>query len=140
LLRSQPPIIAHAVGVTVTVHIRRHRHRQHGRGRGQGLQQHSQLGPDQPSIKPSRAPERAVAAVAARMMVEMADNQFVSVENSKHGILTDMNEVVYNFIVTGYRIFIEGIEFGAYYTQDPDTYADWDAGMQRLNEELRDGK
>ena len=70
----------------------------------------------------------------------MEDNQFISVENSKHGIVTDMHEVVYNFIVTGYRIFIEGIEFGAYYTQDPDTYADWDAGMQRLNEELRDGK
>jgi len=83
-----------------------------------------------------------VAAVAARMMVEMADNQFVSVENSKHGILTDMNEVVYNFIVSEYRIFIEGIEFGAYYTQDPEIYAAMglDEGLQRLNEELRDGK
>ena len=70
----------------------------------------------------------------------MEDGQFVTVGSSKHGIETEMHEVVYNFIVSEYRIFIKGIEFGAYYTQNPEVYADWAGGMERLNEELRDGK
>ena len=68
----------------------------------------------------------------------MEDGQFVTVGNSKHGVETENYEVVYNLIVSKYRIFIEGIEFGAYYTQDPETYADWEGGMARLNAELKD--
>ena len=67
----------------------------------------------------------------------LEDGQFVSVEDSKHGKLTDKKEVVYTFITSDYRIFIKGIEFGAYYTQDPSAYADWEGGMEKLNAELK---
>lgn len=67
----------------------------------------------------------------------LEDGQFVSVEDSKHGKLTDKKEVVYTFITSDYRIFIKGIEFGAYYTQDPSAYADWEGGMKKLNAELK---
>ena len=67
----------------------------------------------------------------------LEDGQFVSVEDSKHGKLTDKKEVVYTFITSDYRIFIKGIEFGAYYTQDPSAYADWKGGIEKLNAELK---
>ena len=52
----------------------------------------------------------------------MEDNQFTEVENSKHGVLTDIIEPVYNFITSKHRIFIKGVEFGGFYSQDPDYY------------------
>ena len=52
----------------------------------------------------------------------MEDNQFTEVENSKHGVLTDIIEPVYNFITSKHRIFIKGVEFGGFYSQDPNNY------------------
>jgi len=39
---------------------------------------------------------------------------WTEVENSKHGVLTDMIEPVYTLITSDNRIFIKGIEFGDY--------------------------
>ena len=52
----------------------------------------------------------------------MEDGQFTEVENSKHAVLTDMIEPVYNFMTSKHRIFIKGVEFGGFYSQDPDYY------------------
>ena len=52
----------------------------------------------------------------------MEDGQFTEVENSKHGVLTDMIEPVYNFMTSKHRIFIKGVEFGGFYSQDPYYY------------------
>ena len=52
----------------------------------------------------------------------MEDGQFTEIENSKHGVLTDMIEPVYNFITSKHRIFIKGVEFGGFYSQDPNNY------------------
>jgi len=43
------------------------------------------------------------------------NGQLVRVANSRYGILTSKVEIVYNLMTSGYRIFIKGIEFGAYY-------------------------
>ena len=43
------------------------------------------------------------------------DGQLVRVANSRYGILTSKVETVYNLMTSKYRIFIKGIEFGAYY-------------------------
>jgi len=45
----------------------------------------------------------------------MEDGQFTSVETSRHGIPTDMIEPVNTMLTTEGRIFIKGVEFGAYY-------------------------
>ena len=52
----------------------------------------------------------------------LEDGQFTEVENSKHGVLTDMIEPVYNFMTSKHRIFIKGVEFGGFYSQNPDHY------------------
>tara|TARA_R110000772_G_scaffold245316_1_gene358739 strand:+ start:1040 stop:2095 length:1056 start_codon:yes stop_codon:yes gene_type:complete len=52
----------------------------------------------------------------------LEDGQFTEVENSKHGVLTDMIEPVYNFMTSKHRIFIKGVEFGGFYSQNPDYY------------------
>ena len=66
------------------------------------------------------------------------DNQFVAVEDSKHGIITDTIEPVYTFKTSYNRIWIKGIEFGDFETGSDD---DWDphfeAVRQKLNEKLK---
>ena len=68
------------------------------------------------------------------------DNQFVAVENSKHGVLTDRLETVYCFKTSDNRIWIKDIEFGDFETgSDDDWEPHFEAVRQKLNEELRNG-
>jgi len=68
----------------------------------------------------------------------LEDNQFIAVEDSKHGIITDTIEPVYTFKTSDHRIWIKGIEFGDFETGSDD---DWDphfeAVRQKLNEKLK---
>ena len=67
----------------------------------------------------------------------MEDNQFTEVENSKHGVLTDIIEPVYNFITSKHRIFIKGVEFGGFYSQDPNNYEPYfKQEKDKINKEL----
>jgi hypothetical protein len=69
----------------------------------------------------------------------MEDNQFTEVENSKHGVLTDIIEPVYNFITSKHRIFIKGVEFGGFYSQDPDYYEPYFKQEKiKINKELNE--
>ena len=71
----------------------------------------------------------------------LEDGQFTEVENSKHGVLTDMIEPVYNFMTSKHRIFIKGVEFGGFYSQNPDHYEPYFKQEKiKINTELRDGK
>jgi len=71
----------------------------------------------------------------------MEDGQFTEVENSKHAVLTDMIEPVYNFMTSKHRIFIKGVEFGGFYSQNPDYYEPYFKQEKiKINKELRDGK
>ena len=68
------------------------------------------------------------------------DNQFIEVENSKHGILTDLLETVYCFKTSENRIWINGIEFGDFETgSDKDWEPHFEAVKEKLNKELRNG-
>jgi hypothetical protein len=69
------------------------------------------------------------------------DGQFVSVQNSKHGKRTDKKEVVWNLMTSKYRIFIKGIEFGAYYgNAGEDALSTLNHGLewQKLNKKLKE--
>tara|TARA_R110002012_G_scaffold321355_1_gene548815 strand:+ start:21 stop:1820 length:1800 start_codon:yes stop_codon:yes gene_type:complete len=67
----------------------------------------------------------------------MEDGQFTEIENSKHGVLTDMIEPVYNFITSKHRIFIKGVEFGGFYSQDPNNYEPYfKQEKDKINKEL----
>jgi hypothetical protein len=65
------------------------------------------------------------------------DNQFVAVENSKHGVLTDRLETVYCFKTSDNRIWIKGIEFGDFETgSDEDWEPHFEMVRQKLNKQL----
>jgi len=65
------------------------------------------------------------------------DNQFVAVEDSKHGVLTDRIEPVYTLKTSKNRIWIYGIEFGDFETgSDEDWEPHFEAVRQKLNKEL----
>jgi len=69
----------------------------------------------------------------------MEDGQFTEVENSKHAVLTDMIEPVYNFMTSKHRIFIKGVEFGGFYSQDPDYYEPYFKQEKiKINKELNE--
>ena len=61
------------------------------------------------------------------------DNQFIEVENSKHGILTDKIETVYCFKTSENRIWVNGIEFGDY---ESGSYEDWEPHFEQVKEKL----
>ena len=66
------------------------------------------------------------------------DNQFIAVEDSKHGVLTDRIEPVYTFKTSNNRIWINNIEFGDFETgSDDDWEPHFEAVRQKLNKELR---
>ena len=65
------------------------------------------------------------------------DNQFVAVEDSKHGVLTDRIEPVYTLKTSKNRIWIYGIEFGDFETgSDADWEPHFEAVRQKLNKQL----
>ena len=67
------------------------------------------------------------------------DGQFIEVENSKHGVLTDRLETVYCFKTSDNRIWIKGIEFGDFETgSDSDWEPHFEMVKQKLNKELRE--
>jgi len=69
------------------------------------------------------------------------DNQFVAVEDSKHGVLTDRIEPVYTFKTSDNRIWINDIEFGDFETgNDEDWEPHFEAVRQKLNRELEDAR
>jgi hypothetical protein len=61
------------------------------------------------------------------------DNQFIEVENSKHGILTDKIETVYCFKTSENRIWVNGVEFGDY---ESGSYEDWEPHFEQVKEKL----
>ena len=69
------------------------------------------------------------------------DNEFVAVEDSKHGVLTDKVEPVYTLKTSDHRMWINDIEFGDFETGSDE---DWEPYVEmvrkKLNKELRDGK
>ena len=68
----------------------------------------------------------------------MEDGQFTEIENSKHGVLTDMREPVYCLMTSKYRIFIKDIEFGDFYSIDSIHYEKYfKLEKQKINKELR---
>ena len=69
------------------------------------------------------------------------DNEFVAVEDSKHGILTDKVEPVYTLKTSDHRMWINNIEFGDFETgSDNDWEPHFEMVRKKLNKELRDGK
>ena len=69
------------------------------------------------------------------------DNEFVAVEDSKHGVLTDKVEPVYTLKTSDHRMWINDIEFGDFETgSDNDWEPHFEMVRQKLNKELRDGK
>jgi hypothetical protein len=68
------------------------------------------------------------------------DNEFVAVEDSKHGVLTDKVEPVYTLKTSEHRMWINDIEFGDFETgSDDDWEPHFEAVRKKLNEELRSG-
>jgi len=68
----------------------------------------------------------------------LEDNQFIAVEDSKHGIITDTIEPVYTFKTSDHRIWIKGIEFGDFETgSDDDWEPHFEAVRQKLNDKLK---
>ena len=66
------------------------------------------------------------------------DNQFIEVEDSKHGILTDKVEPVYTFKTSDNRIWINNIEFGDFETGSDEDWAPYfEKVKQDLNKKLR---
>ena len=61
------------------------------------------------------------------------DNQFIEVENSKHGILTDKIETVYCFKTSERRIWVNDIEFGDY---ESGSQEDWEPHFEQVKEKL----
>ena len=71
----------------------------------------------------------------------MEDDEMVTIENSKHGVLTDIIEPVYVFETSGRRMWINNIEFGDYMTgSDKQWEPHVEAMRQTINREIRDGK
>ena len=69
------------------------------------------------------------------------DNEFVAVEDSKHGVLTDKVEPVYTLKTSDHRMWINDIEFGDFETgSDNDWEPHFEMVRQKLNKDLRDGK
>ncbi len=69
------------------------------------------------------------------------DNEFVAVEDSKHGVLTDKVEPVYTLKTSDHRMWINNIEFGDFETgSDNDWEPHFEMVRKKLNKELRDGK
>ena len=69
------------------------------------------------------------------------DNEFVAVEDSKHGVLTDKVEPVYTLKTSDHRMWINDIEFGDFETgSDNDWEPHFEMVRKKLNKELRDGK
>ena len=67
------------------------------------------------------------------------DDQFIEVDNSKHGVLTDRFETVYCFKTSDNRIWIKDIEFGDFETgSDADWEPHFEMVKQKLNKELRE--
>lgn len=65
------------------------------------------------------------------------DNQFIEVQDSKHGVLTDRVEPVYTFKTSENRIWIHGIEFGDFETGSDEDWAPYfEEVKQKLNKEL----
>ena len=65
------------------------------------------------------------------------DNQFIEVQDSKHGVLTDRVEPVYTFKTSENRIWIHGIEFGDFETGSDEDWAPYfEQVKQKLNKEL----
>ena len=66
------------------------------------------------------------------------DNQFIEVEDSKYGVLTDRVEPVYTFKTSNNRIWIDNIEFGDFETGSDDDWAPYfEKVKQDLNKKLR---
>jgi hypothetical protein len=66
------------------------------------------------------------------------NNQFIEVEDSKHGILTDKVEPVYTFKTSDNRIWINNIEFGDFETGSDEDWAPYfEKVKQDLNKKLR---
>jgi hypothetical protein len=69
------------------------------------------------------------------------DGNFVAVEDSKHGVLTDRIEPVYTLKTSDNRIWINDIEFGDFETgNDEDWEPHFEAVRQKLNRELEDAR
>jgi len=65
------------------------------------------------------------------------DNQFVAVEDSKHGVLTDKIEPVYTLRTSKNRIWINDIEFGDFETGSDEDWEPYvEAIRQKLNKQL----
>ena len=66
------------------------------------------------------------------------DNQFIEVEDSKYGVLTDRVEPVYTFKTSNNRIWIDDIEFGDFETGSDEDWAPYfEKVKQDLNKKLR---
>ena len=66
------------------------------------------------------------------------EGQFIEVENSKYGILTDQIELVYSLITSEHRIFINDIEFADYLqVSDEEWEPYYKLVKDNLNKEIR---
>ena len=66
------------------------------------------------------------------------EGQFIEIENSKYGILTDQIEFVYSLITSENRIFINGIEFADYLQVSDEEWAPYyEIVKDKLNKEIR---
>ena len=66
------------------------------------------------------------------------EGQFIEVENSKYGILTDQIERVYTLITSEHRIFINNIEFADYLQVSDKEWAPYyELVKDKLNKEIR---
>ena len=61
------------------------------------------------------------------------DNQLIAVEDSKHGIKTDMFEPVYSMKTSKQRMWIKGIEFGDF---ESGTDEDWEPYFEKVRQDL----
>jgi len=65
------------------------------------------------------------------------DNQFVAVEDSKHGVLTDRIEPVYTLKTSDHRMWVNDIEFGDFETGSDEDWEPYvEAIRQKLNKQL----
>ena len=61
------------------------------------------------------------------------DNQLIAVEDSKHGIKTDMFEPVYSMKTSKQRMWVKGIEFGDF---ESGTDEDWEPYFEKVRQDL----
>ena len=61
------------------------------------------------------------------------DNQLIAVEDSKHGIKTDMFEPVYSMKTSKQRMWVNGIEFGDF---ESGTDEDWEPYFEKVRQDL----